>query len=235
MKPQNYFLVFAFFQTFVFSQMAEPVVANNDILNNLNKVNRTGQTSGYFFNPPRDIEGSYYLFKNWENNAVIVFNNEKTFVLDNINLSVKDNRFETQINKDSVYAFDFYKINYVVINSRKFRAFSSPKDGLNRIFRIFEVIAEKNTFTLLKGYELGVKVNDPDPLMPKPNKDEYFIKRSYFLAKEGNIEKFRLSKKNILDLIGKDNRRAFEKYVNENNLSYKKDEDIGKMLTNFND
>ena len=230
MKPQYYILVFAFFQTLAFSQKAEPFVTNNDIMNNLNKVNRSGQTSGYFFNPPRDIEGSYYLFKNWKNKAIIIFIDEKTFALENINFSVKDNRFESQITKDSVYAFDFSNINYVIINSRKFKAFYSPNDGINRMF---EVIAEKIEFILLKGYEIGVKVNDPNPLMIKPIKDEYIIKDSYFLVRQGDMQPFKLNKENILSLIVEENEKAFEKYVKENKLSYKKDKDIAKMLTEF--
>lgn len=230
MKPLFYILVFPLFQTFVFSQNAEPFVTNNDIMNNLNKVNRTGQTSGYFINPAMGIEGSYYLFKNWENDAIIMSNNEKTFTLKNINLSVKDNRFESQINKDSVYVFEFYNINYVIINSRKFKAFYSPKDGKNRIY---EVIAENLEFILLKGYEIRVKVNEPNPLMIKPNKDEYIIKDSYYLIKQGDMQQFQINKKNILSLVGEENEKAFEKYVKENKLSYRLDKDITKMLTEF--
>lgn len=221
------FLLLSFFSALTFSQKND-----KSTVDNFKKLRTTHPSSGYFFNPPREVKGSYHVFRGWNNDGIITSINGETFLIKNINLNIKNNRYESKVNDDSVYAFDSHNLKSVVINSRKFESFVAPK---KKEHKIYEVIAKKKAFTLLKDYEIDVKINDHehDPLMLKPNIDEYVIRSFYYIKRKENIQKFKLNKKNILGLIAKEDKKTFEDYVKRNELSYKKDEDIKKMLMDF--
>ena len=94
-----------------------------------------------------------------------------------------------------------------------------------------EVIVDHSAFALLKEYKIDIKIGEPHPLMLEPTTDEYIIKSSYYIKRGNGIEKFKLSKKNILGLVSKENVKKMEQFVKENKLSYKKDKDVNQMLT----
>jgi len=95
--------------------------------------------------------------------------------------------------------------------------------------KIFEIVIDSDNFSLLKEYSSDIKRNEVDPLMLKPNVDEYIIKSSYYIFRNNTIEKFKLNRKSILSILNvKDN--ALDEYARANKLSFKKDDDLKRIF-----
>lgn len=175
--------------------------------------------------PPRKILGSYHIFDTWENKGVIYVNKEKAYNINNINVNVKENRFESRTSKDSVFAFDTQVLDYVLINDRKFkRVYFDPF----RDYKICELIVEEDDYKIFKVYRSDVKKNDPDPLMIKPNGDEFVVNSWYYIKRGEDIERFKLNKKYILELLS-NHKKEIESFAKKNKLSWNKVEDFKQM------
>lgn len=184
------------------------------------------QSIGVFVrNTPIKILGSYHVFDTWKNNAVIHVSEDKVYKILNINVNVKDSRFESKVSKDSVYTFDAHAIDHVVINGRKFKNMYVERF---RDHKICEVIVDDDTYMIFKVYRSDIKKNDPDPLMIKPNGDEFVVNSWYHIKRDEKIEKFKLNKKNILRLFV-DNKNDMESFVKDNRLSWNNVEDFQQM------
>ena len=83
----------------------------------------TGNGSAYgssmmFYNPKRQIDGTFYLFENWNNTATIHTLSNDKFLVKRINLNLDRNSFEAKINQsDSIFSFTFNNIKKIVINN----------------------------------------------------------------------------------------------------------------------
>ncbi len=173
----------------------------------------------YIVNPPRKIFGSYYLFKDFSNNGIVYSNvAKKEYRIHNINVNLKLARFESEVAKDSVFAFGLKAIGYALIDDRKFKRMYVD---LFKEERICEILVEDDNYTIYKAIVSDVRYNDPDPQMTKPNGDQYIIKYYYYIKRGENIEKFKLNKKSILGLFS-DKKSEVENFVKENKLSWKK-------------
>jgi len=217
------FTILLFVTTLVLSQNN----INSDAAYNFKLDNGLGE-SGIFYNKPKKIIGNIYVFKNWNNKCIITIGDE-VFKLSNINLNIKTDRFEAQVGKDSMFAFNTSNIDFVYINNRKFKSFYMPQQSKNRNF---EIVFDGKQLKLLKGYEVGIRFNDPDPLMVKKNVDNYFTTLTYYIKNEENIDKIKLKKKSILALFNNKSNLVSD-FVKENKLSYKNENDLNKMFIYF--
>jgi len=204
---------------------ASRVIFDNFLQSLSNSTSGGYGNAGTFFNKPKKIVGNIYVFENWNNKCKITIGDE-VFKLTNINLNMKTDRFEAQIGKDSMFVFNTSNVDYIFINNRKFKSFYVPQKNKNRNF---EIIYDGNDLKVLKGFEVGIKYNEPDPLMVKKNVDNYFTTVTYYIKNGENINKIKLKKKSILALFN-DKADLVSKYVKENKLSYKKEKDINKMF-----
>ena len=224
--------IFIYLLLLVFSYPLDAQTDDNIIAsaNYITKVvaKSEGSTGVYYRNPPNKLKGSYLLFEDWDHLGIIKTTRDKSFKIENINFNIKDNRYESKVGNDFVYVFDLENVDYLLIDYRKFKSYNLPEDDANVIM---EVIVDHSAFTLLKKYKIDIKIGEAHPLMLEPTTDEYIIKSSYYIKRGDNVEKFKLSKKNINDLIGADKRKALSKYVKSNKLSYKRDKDVNQMLT----
>ena len=184
----------------------------------------------YIKNPKKKITGSFHLFKSWKNIGEIKTINNKSYGIKNINFNIRDNSFESSVGNDSVFVFDLENINFVNINSRKFKSFYFTEIKSNKIF---EIILESNSFLLLKEYNCGIKINEPDPLMFRKNTDQYIIKTSYYLKDRNELRKFSLNKKNVLKLFS-DKSTQVAKFAENNNFSFKRDSSLKKIFNYYN-
>jgi hypothetical protein len=169
-----------------------------------------------------DIEGSPFLFDSWNNFASIYINNKKKIDLQNINFNTQNSTFISKISKDSI--FTFYYIDKVIINDRVFIQINN---------KFYENIASFNNSSLLKAYSLEIVPEKHKITNTIIGPGKYEIKSEYFLNYNGNLEKFKLRKK---DILNKSNSRKniVIRYVKNNKLSFSKEEDVIKIF-NFLD
>lgn len=206
---------------------------NNNVENNgaqvfgnvANSSRSYGSTSSTFINPTKKAQGSVHLFKDWSNIAVIHTADKQKFSLKNINLNIERNTFESKISEDSIFSFSFNNIDRFVINNRVFK--SLYYDNSNRVF---EVVYESGKLTLLKGYKIQLVKGSPNPMLNRSS-DKNVQKKFYFIKQGNSIKPFRLKKSNILGLLSSDQAKTAEKYAKDNRLSFKKDADLNRILT----
>jgi len=175
-----------------------------------------------------DTEGSVYAFEKWNNRGSIYIDNKK-YNLGNVNFNMWTNTIESQVGKDSVYIFDLANVEFAYIDNRKFKSFYFTKENKNKIF---EVLYDGIDFIVMKGYEVGIKRGDPDPLMVKKVTNKFFTTKTYYVNEGINIKKITLKKKTVLPLF-KDKADLVSKFVKENNLSFKKDKDLKKIFNYY--
>jgi len=148
-----------------------------------------------FVNPTKYIDGSIYLFNHWNNPAKIISINEDVFSINNINFNIRQQVFQSKINNDSIFTFEFNSISKFIIRGKTFKCFRA-----NNQPKIFEIISESEKFILLKNYRLDLIEGSSNPMVNRKN-DKYKTRTTYFIIKDDLIKPFKLRKKNLLDLF----------------------------------
>ncbi|NND87876.1 MAG: hypothetical protein HKM28_01360 [Flavobacteriaceae bacterium] len=205
-------------------------VNNTFVIEDLSKIGAGAQnlgTSSVIINPPKKVEGSVHLFDGWNNRGVFVTNEDKQYSLKNINYNVQRNVFESQIGKDSVFTFNTDNVEKIVINNRPFKSVYNPAV---RAESIYEVIFENEDFAILKRYELEVEEGSDNPMVIRPSR--FILNDSYWVKKRNSVRSLKFKKKDIIKLAGKD-AKALAKYADENDLSFRDDADVTRILNGF--
>lgn len=174
-----------------------------------------------------DAEGSVYLFDQWENRGVIEVE-DKRYIFTNMNYNVRSGNFMSKISQDSVVIFDIGAYDRLVINDKAFKSVYNPSKRGNEVY---EVIYEGPDFAILKGYSIHVVEANPNPMVNR-SKTKITKKEAYYLKENNTIKTFRFKKKNILALAGEES-EDLEQYARTNDLSFKKEDDVRRMLTNL--
>lgn len=223
--------IFTLILTFyVGSLLAQNEAAVNNTSNSFSTVlkpNADNFSGGFFFyNPRRDVKGTVYLFDDWSNFAMISTKDNYKFLVRNVNINIERNNIQAKISNDSIFEFNLNDIEKITINNKVYKNIYG-KNGK----RIYEIIYESDSFSILKGFETKIISGSPNPMVNRSD-DKIVRNKSYFLKTEMNINPFRLSKNKILKLLANDQERInkIKQYVKSNRLSYKKDEDVRKAL-----
>ena len=177
-------------------------------------------------NPRRRTEGTFYMYDNWQNYAVIHTSDNQKFALRNINLNLQRNVFEARVEGDSIFTFNFNNIDKFIVNGVEFKNYYWNDDN-----RVYQVIYEGEDLQLLKGFKVDLVEGSANPMLNRAN-DRYVRKEYYFVREKGKISKFKLKKSKILKLVGGDEGKANEilNYARRNKLSFSKENDVKKIL-----
>ena len=180
-----------------------------------------------YYNPPVPIDGSVYLFDKWNNAGEIYTVDNRKLIMNNINLNVKRNVFESRIVEDSLYVFNFNNIDRFEVNGKTFKNYFWDGDN-----RVYQVLAEHPDFSILKGFKISIIQSSPNPMVNRSN-DKYVLKESYYLKANGVIDYFRLNQRQILKLIEptKEQRAKILEYVEKLDLSFRNEDDINKIVS----
>ena len=215
---------------FTYAQNAETTagVTNNSSDTMLAAGN--GMKSGYgaaayFVNPLRAVDGTVYLFEDWNNAGIIYAANER-FALNNINLNIQRNSFESKVGQDSLFSFNFNNVDKFVVNGRTFKNYYWEDDN-----RVYEIIYEGNNWSIIKGFKIVEVTGSANPMLNR-TRDRMVRKMFYYLKNEKGIHSLVLKKKRILKLVKGDGKNV-EKTANfakSNKLSFKKEDDLRKIL-----
>lgn len=208
------------------------VDANNNVLGAVATFGAAGAGVGgsnVIFNPPKPIDGKVHVFDTWRNNAIIQTTSGMTLRLrDNINLNAKRNVFESKIGTDSVFTFDFTNIEKMVVNNKTYQNVFSPVEGG---YRLFEVVAETEDFSIYKDYRIDIKQGNPNPMLAQTN-DKYIMKDSYYVKKGKSFKKFKLKKSSFLKLAGGKS-DLLEEYASKNRLNFRDEADLEKIASYY--
>lgn len=231
---KNIFLFFALFSIIsLFSQEGEIVNTGNSGFGSIQISGGAG--NGVWIKNStvaNDIDGSYYLFNNWFNNAIIYDLSNKAYNLPNCNFNIESNSVEAQLDdvKDKIYAFNSGDIIKVEFGNRLFVKKNSNK-GANQLL---EVIHEGEKMSVYKEYESSISKATVNPMtLQKMGKDKVVIKSNYYVEKDGKIEEFKLKKSSLLNLMA-NKKNEVKSFIKENKLSTSKDEDLAKIFQYFN-
>lgn len=179
-----------------------------------NNANNFGAFT-FVSNSKSGIEGTVYLFNGWNNKTIIYTLEGTNFTMQNINLNLQRNTFESKITSDSLFTFNFNGIEKFEINTKVFKNFYYNDDN-----RVFEIIYENDAFTLMKGFEIQILEGSANPMLNRKN-DKYVKKQSYFIKRDTEIEPFKLNRKELNKLFNDDEVKVkkVENYIKTDDLS----------------
>jgi len=169
-----------------------------------------------------------YYYPTYNNNATILSSKGVKYILSNINYNIYEGNFDVEISKDSVYILEFQNINTLTINGDVFKKYFNIS---NHKFNIYQIIFENNEFSLLREDKV-IRSNIRDALNQSEEKIKLTRVINYFtknLKGNNDLVKVKLNKKLILSLVG-DKNELLLNYVKTNNLSFKQEKDLKKIL-----
>lgn len=173
----------------------------------------------------KGIDGSVFLYDSWDNQGS-VYLDKKVFKLSNINYHVDRSSFMTKIENDSIFVFDFDLVDKIVVNKRTFKRFYHAKEGAHKVF---EIIHQGKDFSLLKHHTVELVQGSPNPMLGRP-RSKIKQQSKYYLQKNGVIQDFKLKKSSFLGLYDGDKSAALKTYADQHDLSFKKEDDIKRLL-----
>ncbi|NQX85769.1 MAG: hypothetical protein HRT67_07670 [Flavobacteriaceae bacterium] len=176
----------------------------NDKIFSLSKGNTIFSSGTTFYNPVKPAEGSVHLFKSWKNFGVIESIDDRKFSINNINLNLERNRFESKISEDSIFTFNFNNIKMFVINGKKFKNYYHKGES-----RVFQLLYEEESYEIFKGFNLQLVKGSVNPMLNRST-DKYVQKSAYYIRENDLIRPLLLKKKNILRLVDNDAQKAKE-------------------------
>lgn len=226
------FILALFATNFVFSQDTQ------DDLNRPQFMEYITQAGIFTFYIPdaekqkSDFNGSPYLYDDFSPGYILV---DDSILINNIEL--RYNVFAEQMqmkyqNKVSSIAVPD-RVNKVVLNNEIFNYLKFfLKD---KIQKGYFCKLTKGKLTLLKKYKCELIGSSYNKALDAGNKNSTFsIKKYYYiLDSKKNISEVKLRKKKILKLFS-DKKDIVKKYADDNNLSFRKEKDLIKIINYYN-
>ena len=170
----------------------------------------------------RDKNNDHYMFPKWSNNGVI-FVDRKMFGIGNINFNITTNSVDSRITQDKLFMFQSSSVDSIYINNHLFKK-------VGTLF--YEVLFERQNSMLLKKYDIrheeGHEGRTGVGGMQGPSQTTVVFR--YVVVKPGKrMENIKLNKKSILEIFENES-DVLESYAKKEHLSFRKEEDIIKML-----
>ena len=174
------------------------------------------------------LDGSQYLFEQWKNQGVILVGDKK-YVIPNINFNMDKQVFMSKF-EDSVLVYDFQRIDKVLVNGKLFKSIYNASEGKKKIY---EILYSGEDFSVFKEHYISIQEASPNPMLNRPNR-KIRQKSTYYVYNKGEFSSLKLKKANLLSLLSSDDTKKLETYAEINKLSYKKAEDVDRMLAHIN-
>ncbi len=162
-----------------------------------------------------------FLFSNWRNNGVLYYNG-KELSISNINFNISDNSLSCKLKNGKYFVFRSADIPKFSINNQLFK-----KNG--RYY--FEVLIEEGNVYFYKRYDVRYKEGVTHRIgggEVSPSKK--LITYTYLIKSGDVIKTLESNKKSILSFFASEE-EALKKFVKEKGLSYKKEQDLVKIIT----
>tara|TARA_R110001583_G_scaffold34847_1_gene116585 strand:- start:32282 stop:32959 length:678 start_codon:yes stop_codon:yes gene_type:complete len=163
-----------------------------------------------------------YTFSNWNNKGVIFLDN-KRYRLGNINFNVTTNSFVSRINRNKLFSFKTSEIDSVLINNLLFKKIGNT---------FYEVLFENENNLFLKKHDITFQKGVENRLgVGTLGKTKTIIAYNYLIKFGSVFKRIELNKSSIIGLLEDDTEKnAVEVFVENENLSYRKVNDIIKIF-----
>lgn len=167
------------------------------------------------------IEGTTYLFEEWEGIFKIFIDDKKYYQTHNLNYNIISRQLESKVSKDSVFAYDLKDIKFIKRGQEKYAFYAIDKKE-NLCLDLYS--SSKTIF--VKDFKLVLMNGILNPLTQVMSKSRYEKKQEYF-CKVANSEfiEIDLKKKQILKLLG-DKSKLVEKFAFNSKLNFSSESDL---------
>ncbi|RLJ61919.1 hypothetical protein CLV86_2312 [Lacinutrix venerupis] len=215
-------------ETYSHAMWQGPQINNNDRLAYA-AVNSKGQWM--YVNKEELVKGTPLVLEN-NRELTIYTKDKKVYKIENGNYNSNEDKLVTEYKKDSIYMFGDSNINYAKLDNILLKKMNNIETNKSR-FHFLLSQGEKITFT--KSYQGEILKGSVNVLTKlKETNDRYYIKEDYFYSKDNyNVQEIKLKKKQILDIMS-DFKKEIVSYVKKNNLSYKEEKDVIKIMKYYN-
>lgn len=161
------------------------------------------------------------LFPTWRNKGVLFYNKEE-YQISNINFNISENKVSCKLKNGEYFIFRSMDIPMFSINNRLFK-----KKGRS----YFEVLLEADEAYFYKRYDIRYKDGVKHRIGGGNVNPSRFVLTHSYLIKSGDVTKtLESNKKSILEFF-KLQQVVLKKFVKENKLSYKKENDLVKIIS----
>lgn len=178
-----------------------------------------------FVNARTKTEGSAYYFENWNTEGVIYIKDKGRVKIKRANINLYDGKLEALYDENSVFTFDNENLIKIVINDKVFRIFK-----INKEEQIFELLFN-DKFSIYRYYSVIYSEGSKNPMVNRKT-NKYIKKAKYYLYRDSNLIKMKLSKKSFSKLFQSDkvSQESIVKYISNNKLSLNKEDDLIKVV-----
>ncbi|MBC5775841.1 hypothetical protein H8S95_17330 [Pontibacter sp. KCTC 32443] len=182
------------------------------------------------------VKGSPYLYKDWSKGSVKLTNG---VVYEGMNLMYDQTKDMLIFKADGEQRQKFLhpvqefilqeEVNNVIVDERTFRNGYPLTDGIGPA-AFYEVLADGKT-QLLKRISKSIVEEREDNSITKTKMYKESVR--YYLATDGKLTKISKNKKAVFEALGKDT-AALDKYIKDNKLNIREDNDLAKLVTYAN-
>ena len=172
-----------------------------------------------------EIIGTPFLFPNWENPG-IVYSEGNKHSLRKLNYNILSDEIGSLKGKDSVFVYNKAKIDSFTINKKVFKKYNES---------FYEVLNDGVKINLLKKYKVEIVEGMFNPIDGTKEKNRFKIIDDFYIksGNNGGFEKYIPSRKSISSIF-KENNDLVKKFIKENKLSFKKEEDVIEIFEYYN-
>ncbi len=216
-------IILLFSPLFVFSQNINPEI--NGIT--LAPLTTTG----------KKIEGDSYFTSDWTEGTVVVSTDNKEIPLNKLKYDILEDKliFQNAVGvfefpKGSVYRFTLNIYNEKTARFQKYK-FIAGLDGISKYTpaSFFEVIYEGDKVKFLKKTYAELRKAASASYGSHTEEYVYVRQEEWYIYNQGKAVAVKKNKKSILEALGGDT-KEWEKFIKDNQLNLKKDDDIVALL-----
>lgn len=168
----------------------------------------------------RDKNTDEYMFPRWSNSGIIFVDN-KMYGIGNINFNISTNSVDSRITQDKLFMFQSSSVDSISINNHLFKKVGTM---------FYEVLFENHNNMLLKKYDVKHEKVQRGRMGVVQGSGKTYVEANYIVVKPDNKRSnIELNKKSVLEIFENES-DVLENYAKEENLSFRKEEDVIKML-----
>ncbi|MES2812632.1 MAG: hypothetical protein V4670_09200 [Bacteroidota bacterium] len=193
------------------------------------RIDNVGQFSKYNYGAwlpgvyeDKSLKGSAYLNDNWEGKHQIRLSSGEPLSIASLNYNLVKNTLESKISKDSVFQIDSKNIDYVKLNTKKYKFFNLEGKTV-----LANVLYLSPKVTLIKVVNISISKATINPLTQQVTSEAAFVKNEKYLIRKGDrpFENFELKRKGFMNFFA-ENSNKLNDFSKNKNLSFESENNI---------